>query len=645
LQSFVLNKAALRYLGNKTSLVHEIYGLLDNHGLVYKNLTFFDAFCGTGSVSASLKSAYNIIANDNLKWCTQYTCGRLNVEDANFDRLGFDPFKYFLENKDIIHGFFYKTYSPGGSQRKYFTAKNAGRIDYIRQTIEKWNNEKLLTNAEYCYLLYCLFEAVSKVSNTTGVYGAFLKHWDPRSQKDINFCAVSDNQTFKNEVTIINERVEDIISKIDCDILYLDPPYTQNQYGTQYHLLETLALNDNPDVSEITGSRSTAPMRSDWSKDVESHVLFEKVVATTKAKYIVFSYSIDGFLNKSFIESVLKRYGVDGTYMCKKIGYKKYRNFKNRTSKNHHEYLFFVEKKEDAKVIYESPLNYTGSKYRVIEDIKEILPYRIDTFYDLFGGGFNVGANLNQSLCKRVVYNDINCYVSKLMEAICENDTIKTIKYINKLIKKFGLEPKDKESYYAIREYYNSRKNKINDPLIFFTTIMYGFQQQIRFNSNHEFNNPVGMRWFNEKVKEKLISFSRHVKSINCTFSCVDYLELENLITDKDLVYLDPPYRLTTGAYNDGKRGFNGWTKLEEKKLLDFIERLHKRGVKFIFSYVLKHNGTTNEHIQNWLSENNFELKHLDVKFANSKKRDEVLIFNFIPENVVGAKLIEQNQE
>jgi adenine-specific DNA-methyltransferase len=174
---------------------------------------------------------------------------------------------------------------------------------------------------------------------------------------------------------------------------------------------------------------------------------------------------------------------------------------------------------------------------------------------------------------------------------------------------------------------------------------MYGFQQQIRFNSNHEFNNPVGMRWFNEKVKEKLISFSRHVKSINCTFSCVDYLELENLITDKDLVYLDPPYRLTTGAYNDGKRGFNGWTKLEEKKLLDFIERLHKRGVKFIFSYVLKHNGTTNEHIQNWLSENNFELKHLDVKFANSKKRDEVLIFNFIPENVVGAKLIEQNQE
>ena len=63
------------------------------------------------------------------------------------------------------------------------------------------------------------------------------------------------------------------------NILYFDPPYTQNQYGTQYHLLETLILNDNPTISKVTGSRPTGPMRSDWSKMYHVHILFDKVVA------------------------------------------------------------------------------------------------------------------------------------------------------------------------------------------------------------------------------------------------------------------------------------------------------------------------------------------------------------------------------
>ena len=75
------------------------------------------------------------------------------------------------------------------------------------------------------------------------------------------------NDIFDDELHLTCNKIENIISKIDCDILYLDPPYTQNQYGTQYHLLETLILDDNPSVSAITGSRPTAPMRSDWSKE------------------------------------------------------------------------------------------------------------------------------------------------------------------------------------------------------------------------------------------------------------------------------------------------------------------------------------------------------------------------------------------
>jgi adenine-specific DNA-methyltransferase len=166
----------------------------------------------------------------------------------------------------------------------YFTPKNAGRIDYFRQTIEKWWADKLLTEDEYTYLLACLIESVSDVSNTAGVYGAFLKRWDSRALKDIIFSKVDSVSCKPKKFTKYNDKIENIITDINCDILYMDPPYTQNQYGTQYHLLETLVLNDEPKISPVTGSRSTAPMRSDWSKEYKVNILFDKILALTKTK-------------------------------------------------------------------------------------------------------------------------------------------------------------------------------------------------------------------------------------------------------------------------------------------------------------------------------------------------------------------------
>lgn len=149
----------------------------------------------------------------------------------------------------------------------YFSKENAGRIDFFREKIEEWYETEKITDNEYSYLLACLLESVSDVSNTAGVYGAFLKHWDKRALKPIVFNKIDASPGIVADVKVLNSKIEDIISEIDCDILYLDPPYTQNQYGTQYHLLETLVLNDNPTISKVTGSRPTTPMRSQWSKN------------------------------------------------------------------------------------------------------------------------------------------------------------------------------------------------------------------------------------------------------------------------------------------------------------------------------------------------------------------------------------------
>lgn len=160
----------MRYLGNKESILPDIKSLLEEKHIYEEGLTFFDAFCGSGSVSAGFKHKYNIIINDNLKWSVIYAHGRICASNCKFENLGFDPIEYLNQSDDKIQGFIYKTYSPTETSRMYFTPDNAGRIDYFRWQIEQWKNENKLSYDEYCYLLACLIESVSDVSNTAGVY-------------------------------------------------------------------------------------------------------------------------------------------------------------------------------------------------------------------------------------------------------------------------------------------------------------------------------------------------------------------------------------------------------------------------------------------------------------------------------------------
>lgn len=549
-------------------MVEEIDSFIESRVESEESLTLFDAFCGTGAVSDRLKNKFNLVINDNLKWATVYTAGRLYASSCHFERLGFDPFAFLNQSDEKVQGFIYKNYAPTESSRMYFTPENAARIDYFRKQIEEWHKNKLLSEAEYMLLLASLVESVSRVSNTAGVYGAFLKKWDGRALKPIEFIKPAYNACDSLNIKIYNDKTENIISDVKCDILYLDPPYTQNQYGTQYHLLETLILNDHPSVSKVTGSRPVMPMRSDWSKEYKAHILLDRIIANTTARYIVMSYNNDGLMSKEYIEAVMKRYGKPETYCCKKISYKKYQNWKSQNHKEHFEYLFFVEKKDPADVVYESPLNYIGSKARVIPAIRENLPSDIDDFIDAFGGGFNVGINIRS---ESVVYNEYNHFVKELIESFWQYDTFSYIVYMKKMIRRFELEPGRKDAYLNVRDYYNSLPEDKRDPRLLLVVILYSFQQQIRFNSNHGFNNPVGMRWFNDNLLEKLVSFSRRIKELNVCFSCADYTDTFRYVDDgHTFVYLDPPYMLTNGSYNDGKRGFKGWDVSQEAALFEF---------------------------------------------------------------------------
>ena len=165
-----------------------------------------------------------------------------------------------------------------------------------------------------------------------------------------------------------------------------------------------------------------------------------------------------------------------------------------------------------------------------------------------------------------------------------------------------------------------------------FALILYSFQQQIRFNSDYEFNNPVGVRWFNDCILAKLISFARESKRKNIRYIRVDYIHIEDYINlDKNtFVYLDPPYKLTTGSYNDGKRGFKGWDDSLEKELLIYLNELTHRGIKWMLSYVIEHKGQKNVDIENWINDNRYTCIQLgDVIGVSGKPRREVLIINY----------------
>lgn len=608
----------MRYLGNKDSILYEIEKLLERKNLLQKNYVLFDAFCGTGSVSRNFSDIYKIVINDNLLMPLTYSYGSLIANDCDFNELGFNPFKYFNKSKEIVEGFFYNNYSPKKSGRMYFNDYNAGRIDFFRIKISEWYTDKKINVKEYNYLLACLLESVSKVSNVAGVYGAYLKTWDPRALKDIIFLQIENDKKCVHDVEKYNMNISEIIDKVDCDILYLDPPYTKNKYSVQYHILETLIRYDNPTLKGITGTRDMSWVSQTWSTKNAVEVEFENTVAKTKAKHVILSYSSDGLMTKEYILNVLRRHCEKDSVECIEIPYKKYRNYKTHKDNDHYEYLFYGKKLLSNQVSYYCPLNYMGGKTNIIDYIKPHLEGK-PVLIDAMGGGFNVG--INGYGFEKIIYNDINHIVRDILLMFKNESTKYLLDKIDKIIKQYSLEKHNKENYINYRNDYNTKYRYQDDYTIYlYTLILYGFQQQLRFNSSLEFNNPIGESGYNDSIKEKIVSFSRRLKELNVEFYNKNYYDLKDLI-DNSVVYLDPPYLITLGSYNDGKRGFNGWNELEEQKFIDFLDYLKKCNCKIVVSNIVEYKGRKNEYLAKWISANKPLVKNIVIR-----GREEVLI-------------------
>lgn len=278
-----------------------------------------------------------------------------------------------------------------------------------------------------------------------------------------------------------------------------------------------------------------------------------------------------------------------------------------------------------------SPFNYIGNKYRIIDDIKKFFPSKIDTMVDIFCGGCDVTVNVNAN---HIYANDINYHVIDILKCFQKKNIDELLDYIDSTIKKRGLSKENEQAYIEFRKYYNETRN----PLDLYILMCFSFNYQFRFNLSHEYNNPFGRNRssFNERMRNNLIEFKKRINNVE--FSSLDFSEFDySILKEGDFIYADPPYLITCGSYNDGKRGFKGWNKDEDEKLMGVLDSLNDRGIKFALSNVTKHKGARNEELIHWARSNKYHTHKIRFNYDNcnyhSNNGDnvtkEVLITNY----------------
>ena len=308
----------------------------------------------------------------------------------------------------------------------------------------------------------------------------------------------------------------------------------------------------------------------------------------------------------------------------------------------------------------QSPLNYTGGKFKLLPQILPLFPKNIDRFFDFFCGGCNVGINVD---CDEVVCIDREENLIYLYQTFQNVEKNSVLNWIFEIISDYGLSLVSRDGYKFYdcesnvglgnfnREPFKRLRDDFNKCKIFdyryyvmlYVMIVYAFNNQIRFNSAGKFNLPVGKRDFNSRMQSKLLNFIERIQSKNYKFVCQDFrnFDIEEL-SENNFVYADPPYLITCATYNEN----GGWNNSDELDLLNFLDKIHCKRIKFALSNVLRSKGRENKILSAWLENNSaYQAVHLKQSYSNSNYHksdkisdsDEVLIVNYEIERQVDS--------
>lgn len=355
-----LTEQIITYLGNKRKLLEhiasEVEMALSEMGL--DKAIICDLFSGSGVVSRRLKQyASRLYANDLEMYSYIINdCYLTNKEDFNEDF--YNELKSKIDTKELIEGIITNNYAPKDDnniqegERAFYTHENAMIIDTIRNAIDE-----VPESYKKFFLAPLLYEA-SVHANTSGVFKGFYKS---KTKNVGKFGGEAGNAL--ERITGKIELEKPVLSNYDCDvklfiedanvlvkhlrnidITYIDPPYNQHPYGSNYFMLNTIIKNEvGPNISEVAGIPDDWN-KSDYNKKNKALTAFEQLVSDIDSKYLIISYNNEGFITLEEMQSMLSKYGELKT---KEIDYVAFRGSRNLKDRNAHttEYLFTLKKK------------------------------------------------------------------------------------------------------------------------------------------------------------------------------------------------------------------------------------------------------------------------------------------------------------
>ena len=359
-----LTTQIITYLGNKRKLLDhiafEVDRILQEMGV--EKAIICDLFSGSGVVARKLKQySSRLYVNDLEKYSYIINdCYLTNRCDFNEDFYQ-DCLSKILSYPDV-EGVITQNYAPQNDndikdgERVFYTHRNAVRIDTIREAIDVY-----VPNSYKKYFLAPLLYEASVHVNTSGVFKGFYKSKENNIGK---FGGDGENalericgeiklskpvfSNYDTLVTLLNEDANDVVKHLKgLDITYIDPPYNQHPYGSNYFMLNTIIENKlGNNISKVSG------IPDDWNKSLynkknDALSVFNELISNLDSKYVIVSYNNEGFMSKDNIIEILSRYG---SLVVKDIDYITFRGSRNLNNRSKHttEYLFILKKGIDC---------------------------------------------------------------------------------------------------------------------------------------------------------------------------------------------------------------------------------------------------------------------------------------------------------
>lgn len=342
-----------RYIGAKTKVLNRVLEKISL--LVPRGGHICDLMCGTAAVSAALRrNGYRVTAVDLMTFSYHHArvallfTQPLDVRNAKkfiqdysdrmhktlFPLTSYESILCALNNVPPERGYFWREFSmegcPQNTQRprNYFSPENAQRIDAMRTWIARLKGEGQINDLEHSLLLHDLIMAANDVANIAGTYGHYLSKLVGRAKfplelKPSSIIILPD----AGHHMVLRGYAEDLARSIECDLCYIDPPYMKRQYAANYHILETLAREDEPEAIGVSGLRPWRDQYSNFCTKTKIRDSFNKIFTDMKCRDFLISYSEDGLLSIRELEALFSKFGK------LKVSEFKYKRFKSNETK------------------------------------------------------------------------------------------------------------------------------------------------------------------------------------------------------------------------------------------------------------------------------------------------------------------------